>query len=82
MRLSHSLPKRIRSIIGYMTETENWTACIRRSLKKTYYLTLVYAELKVYDKRKSTEGFAAEYTGTYEVAEVTEIKPLNSSAGQ
>lgn len=44
--------------------------------------TPVYAKLKVCDKGKSTEGFAAEYTGTYEVAEVIEIKPLNSSAGQ
>lgn len=44
--------------------------------------TPVYAELKVYDKGKSTEGFAAEYAGTYEVVEVIEVKPLESSTGQ
>lgn len=44
--------------------------------------TPVYAELKVYDKGKSTEGFAAEYVGTYEVVEVIEVKPLDFSAGQ
>lgn len=44
--------------------------------------TPVYAELKVYDKGKSTEGFAAEYAGTYEVVEVIEVKLLDFSAGQ
>lgn len=41
--------------------------------------TPIYAELKVYNKGKSTEGFAAEYTGTYEVVEV---RPLDSSTGK
>lgn len=44
--------------------------------------TPVYAELKVCDKGKSTEGFAAEYAGTYEVVEVIEVKLLDSSTGQ
>lgn len=44
--------------------------------------TPVYAALKVYNKGKSTEGFAAEYAGTYEVVEVIEVKPLDSSTGQ
>ena len=65
-----------------MTETGNWTVGIRRSLKKTYYLIPVYAELKVYDKRKSMEGFAAEYVGTYKVVEVIKVKPLDSSPAQ
>lgn len=44
--------------------------------------TPVYAELKVYDRGKTTEGFAAEYAGTYEVAEVVEVKPLDFPTGQ
>lgn len=45
---------------------------------KEHY-TPIYAELKVVDKGKTTEGFAAEYDGVYEVIEVISVRPLNET---
>lgn len=38
--------------------------------------TPVHAELKVYDRGKATDGFAADYDGTYEVVDIIKISPI------
>ncbi|MEG1838635.1 MAG: hypothetical protein RSA92_00670 [Bacteroidaceae bacterium] len=38
--------------------------------------TEVYAELKVKNKGKSTEGFSADYEGVYEVVEVIKVESM------
>lgn len=42
----------------------------------------VYAELKVRNMGKSTEGFAAGYAGVYEVTEVNKVKTVAVTAGK
>ena len=62
MKLGYLRPRRMRFITGYMMKVENWTVCIRRSLKKVCHLIPPYMQHWKSITKKSTEGFAAEYT--------------------
>lgn len=41
--------------------------------------TPVYTELKVIDRGKSDEGFAAEYAGVYEIEDIISICPMDTN---
>lgn len=75
----------VRSFIAEGDSTEYWIIDKTDSLKPLYEQTVgenakpytaVKASLRVIDTGKSTEGFAAEYDGVYQVEEVIDIAPL------
>lgn len=68
--------------------TEYWVTDKTGKLAEQYSKTVpagmqnytpVYAELKVIDRGKSDEGFAAEYAGVYEIEDIINIKPIESN---
>lgn len=78
----------VESFTPSNSDLNYWIIDSSKNLKKAYdSLTInakypympVFAELKIVDKGKSTEGFAAEYDGVYEVIEIINIRNLKES---